>query len=218
MLLVSLLMFGCLDQVQPIQNYREARTIFWQSLYPDGGKTLYCGKAFKTNNRRGVNVEHVFPMAWATNGLNCGTRKQCRTHSDDFNRVEADLHNLYPAREDVNKQRASFRFGEVRGEPRRFGRECDFEINFRARVVEPSPDVRGEVARAMFYMAYTYKDKGLEIFPKQGRMLLKWHLADPPSALEKTRNDIIEKLQGRRNVFIDQPERLDELVANGYFF
>ena len=29
------------DQTQ-ISNYSTARDIFWEELYPDGGKTLYC--------------------------------------------------------------------------------------------------------------------------------------------------------------------------------
>lgn len=212
-----ILLAGCAGETGPISNYAEARSIFWRSVYPSGGETLYCKQGFQTSDRRGVNIEHVFPMSWVTNALNCGKRKQCRSNSELFNLIEADLHNLYPSRSDVNQQRSSFRFGEVRGEPRRFGSQCDFEVNHRARVVEPAPEVRGEVARAMFYMAYQYRDHRLEIFKKQARLLLQWHQEDPPSELEKRRNDVIEKLQGSRNLFIDQPERLEQLMEDDYF-
>ncbi len=210
--------FGCTSQVtNPIEDYKEARKIFWQSLYSKKGNTLYCQEPFRTSNKRGINIEHVFPMSWATNGLNCGTRKQCRARSPEFNQIEADLHNLYPSRVDVNKERSSFRFGEVRGERRIFGKSCDFEVDQKARSAEPTPSVRGEVARAMFYMADRYKARGLVLFEKQAKLMHEWHLADPPSQHEKERNNIIESLQGNRNRFIDEPQVLTDLYLNGYF-
>jgi len=203
---------------QKIKNYKDARQVFWQSLYPGRGNTLYCGASFISDQRQGINIEHVFPMSWAVNGLSCGTRKQCRINSAEFNRIEADLHNLYPSRSDVNQQRSSYRFGEVSGEKRYFGQACDFEVDNKRRVAEPAPNVRGDVARAMFYMANRYKEQGLVIFEKQAKMLYKWHQADVPSIDEKHRNDVIEKLQGNRNPFIDEPEKLNLLIENGYFF
>ncbi|WP_170131950.1 endonuclease I family protein [Arenicella xantha] len=199
------------------RNYDQARKVFWRNLYPRDGVTLYCQAPFETDERAGFNVEHVFPMSWATSGLKCGKRKQCRASSAWFNQIESDLHNLYPARSDVNQARSSYRFGEVKGEVRRYGETCDFEVDERARVAEPTPAVRGEVARAMFYMAFEYRDQGLMLFDKQAKLLQQWHRADPPSAAERRRNDIIEKLQGNRNPFIDRPEYLDELYRQGYF-
>lgn len=36
--------------------------------------------------------------------------------------------------------------------------------------------------------------------------LLSWHLADPATAEERTRNDVVYSWQGNRNPFIDRPE------------
>ena len=202
----------------PIENYADARRLFWKSLYSGKTTSLYCRKGFDSNDRKGFNVEHVFPMSWAINGLDCGTRKQCRERSTQFNVIEADMHNLYPARSDVNQQRSSYRFGIISGEKRAFGATCDFEVDKRARVVEPAPSVRGNVARAMFYMAQQYKSQGLIIFEKQAKLLYKWHLADLPDAAERKRNDTIESLQGNRNPFIDNPEELTKLMNSGFFF
>lgn len=202
---------------QALKDYDTARPLLWKKVYPKGGKTLYCQESFNSNKRQGYNVEHVFPMSWATNGLNCGKRKQCRAKSKEFNLIEADLHNLYPAREDVNKDRSSYRFGDVRGESRHYGKRCDFEVSQRARVAEPAPSQRGEVARAMFYMAYTYKNQGLVLFKKQADLLAKWHRADPPNNEERRRNKVIESIQGNRNIFIDQPSELDRLINAGVF-
>jgi deoxyribonuclease-1 len=187
-----------------IADYEEARLLFWNELYAKGGKTLYCGEPFsaRSKHRKGVNIEHVFPMGWVKNELNCGTRKQCRVESARFNRIEADLHNLYPSRVDVNDARSAYRFGDVPGEKRAFG-DCDFEADERKRVAEPRPASRGEIARAMFYMKEEY---GLTIFKKSGELLVKWHFQDQPSKHEKWRNDRIEQIQGTRNMFVDQPE------------
>jgi deoxyribonuclease-1 len=190
-------------QQSAIPDYETARSVFWRQLYADGGETLYCGVPFGQERQRGLNVEHVFPMSWVTKELDCGTRRECRRYSKQFNHIEADLHNLFPSRTDVNDDRGSFPFGMVKGEARRYG-QCDFEVHFKQRKVEPRPAVRGDIARAMFYMADSY---GFKIFKRQGQMLARWHQEDPPDAADRRRNDTIERLQGNRNLFIDQPNR-----------
>lgn len=190
-----------------IPDYETARGIFWYELYDRGGETLYCGRPFRAGERRELNIEHVYPMSWVTRELRCGDRNQCRGRSAAFNRIEADLHNLFPSETLTNDARGSFRFGVIPGESRRFG-ACDFEVDERARVAEPRPVSRGEIARAMFYMSQSY---GLKIFASSGRLFRQWHFEDPPTEEERRRNDRIEKLQGTRNPFVDQPERASEL-------
>jgi len=191
-----------------ISDYDHARALFWGRVYHYGGETLYCGERL-SRDTRGFNIEHVFPMSWVTRELGCGRRKQCRARSARFNRIEADLHNLFPVRHDINDARSSHRFGEIPGELRKFG-SCDFEVDERNRVVEPRPAARGEIARAMFYMRDTYS---LPIYRRQAEMLLRWHQADPPSAEERRRNDLIEQIQGNRNPYIDQPNLLTSRAA-----
>lgn len=199
-----------------IPDYQTARKIFWSKVYPGSAETLYCGDMMDSDDRTGFNVEHVFPMSWVTNALSCGTRAQCRSSSQQFNIIEGDLHNLYPARSTVNSARRSYRFGEVHGESRAFGQACDFEVNDRARVAEPRPAMRGEIARAMFYMAYQYRDQGLTIFARSGNILQQWHADDPPDEREKKRNLRISSLQGTANLFVEQPEILDQLILDEY--
>jgi deoxyribonuclease-1 len=193
--------FSLLAEQRRIPDYDAARSLFWRSLYNQGGETLYCGEKFG-DDRRGLNIEHVFPMSWVTRELRCGKRNQCRRRSERFNRIEADLHNLFPSRREINDARSSYRFAEIPGEVRRFG-SCDFEIDERQRTIEPRPASRGEIARAMFYMRDTYD---LPIFRRQTELLLRWHRNDPPSDEERRRNDLIEKIQGTRNIYIDVPE------------
>lgn len=179
-------------------NYLDTIPVFWRNLYPNGGQGLYCGESFKSRDRS-VNIEHVFPMSWATKDLRCGDRQQCRASSDRFNRIESDLHNLYPARKDLNKARGAHRYGFIKGE-NTVEKGCDFEIDYRARVAEPRPAVRGDIARAMLYMEQQH---GLTLHRKTKTLMQRWHRDDPPSAEERRRNDVIERLQGNRNPFID---------------
>ena len=177
--------------------YLETLPTFWRELYPAGGQGLYCGQDFGRRDRR-YNVEHVFPMAWVTRELRCGSRAQCRRNSPRFNRIEADMHNLFPARKDINKRRGAMAYAEIEGE-RWVEKGCDLEVDKRRRRVEPRPAVRGEIARAMLYMSERYQ---LELYPRQRKLLLRWHRDDPPLAAEKRRARRIERLQGNHNSWI----------------
>jgi deoxyribonuclease-1 len=194
-LLLLLPVIGCADQAP---RYLDTIPEFWRTLYPEGGEGLYCGERFARFDRD-YNIEHVYPMAWVTRELRCGDRQQCRRHSDRFNTIESDMHNMYPARKDLNKSRGSWPFRELKGE-RHIERGCDLEIDRRARAVEPRPEARGDIARAMLYMADQY---GLTLFERQRRDLERWHRQDPPSDFERRRNELIESAQGRRNHWID---------------
>jgi deoxyribonuclease-1 len=178
-------------------TYSEAQDVFWNDLYPGAFQELYCGK--QVLGRRQHNIEHVFPAFWMTKHFGCGSRKKCRRNSADFNRMEADLHNLYPTRTDVNHRRGSFPFGEVPGENWSFS-ACDFEE--QGGIVEPRPLSRGEIARAVLYMVDAY-DVQDAIKTKQLALMEAWDQADPPDAAERARNDAVERIQGNRNKFID---------------
>ncbi len=90
---------------------------------------------------------------------------------------------------------------------------------------------KGDVARAVLYMAIRYEggthpvtgqsEPDLEMTDDRSKIvitsaspaymglltdLLQWHLADPPDAAERARNEVIFSFQGNRNPFIDHPE------------
>lgn len=192
------LLFAPLSACAEPPNYLDTIPVFWRTLYADGGEGLYCGHSFAARDRA-YNVEHVFPMGWVSKSLGCGDRDRCRRTSARFNRIESDMHNLYPARKDINKARGAYAFREIPGE-RWIEPGCDFEIDHRARAVEPRPAARGNIARAMLYMADRYE---LELFERQRRMLLEWHAADPVDDEERRRNRLIAKVQGNANHWIE---------------
>ena len=179
-----------------------------------------CGLRARKNETRSDRVEweHVVPASWfgskrtcwkAGHAL-CGSRKgrpvkgrSCCLKpgvDPDFQAAHNDPHNLFPAGGEVNGDRLNHPYGAVNGEPRAYG-DCDFEVGGRPRVAEPPARVRGEIARAMLYMAERY---GADVRMTQSK-LLAWHHADPPEAWERARAQRIETATGLRNRFIGTP-------------
>ena len=139
-----LLLFGCSVQAAEqtlFDDYFEVLPIFWREVYGQGGDTLYCEISFGPRAGRNINIEHVYPMSWVMRTLNCSSRDQCRRTSRRFNRIESDMHNLYPSLQEINRIRGSYPFGMVKGEARRYGK-CDFELDRKKRLVEPMPASR----------------------------------------------------------------------------
>ena len=204
LLVLLILLFGThsfADQTV-IDNFNRSKTVFWNNLYPTGGHTLYCNQPFA--GHAGLDVEHVYAASWMGQHLGCGNRTQCRqhtTHSTRFNHMEADLHNLYPAMAGLNRTRSNNTFGEIPGEARSL-LACDFESDNATDVTEPRPGARGDIARAIFYMHQEY---GLPIDANLLPLLQQWNNTDLPDTYEIWRNDAINRLQGTRNLFIDNP-------------
>ena len=187
-----------------------ASDIFWNSLYGDGGWTLYCGYQFHKPNvsvdGKALTIEHIYPTGKMFKALNCNSRNQCYVSKNRlFAEMEADMHNLYPIMLDLSNAFYDSEYGEIEGENWRID-GCDYER--KNGIVEPRPLARGNIARAMFYMHTTYN---LPIEKETLEVLKKWNHDDPPSHQEKIRNSKIELIQGNRNPYIDKPELADKL-------
>ncbi|KQZ75289.1 ribonuclease [Nocardioides sp. Root151] len=127
-----------------------------------------------------------------------------------------DIHHLRPTDVSVNSIRGNKDFDNGGGAVS----ECS-DCATDADSFEPSDAVKGDVARMILYMSIRYEGgdgfANLEpndlvnngANPYMGRLsvLLQWNAADPPSAFEKHRNDVIfDQFQHNRNPFIDHPE------------
>ena len=189
-----------------------ATDTFWNRLYAGGGWSLYCGYRFDQagNSPAGfsIGIDHVYETEWMLDYLKCETRSQCYSEKqDEFIVMESDLHNLYPAWTELTVYRYGRQFGEIKGEDWRFD-SCDFE--WGSGIVEPRPLSRGNIARAIFYM---YTKYNLPVSPGLFETLKDWNRQDPPSEQEQVRNDRIEKIQGTRNPYIDNPDLADSLIT-----
>jgi deoxyribonuclease I len=211
------------DGQTEIPNYATASSkFFYQKLYPQGGFTLYCGAWFAVEVKKGgkfikspgLNIEHIYPANWMLKHAGCGdmNRTQCQASGNvAFNHMEADLHNLYPSTSFANGKRSNHTFDIIKKENWVF-EDCDFEFHkdkdTKKKTVEPRPQARGNIARAIMYMHWAY---GLPVEVSLRKRLMEWNTDDPVSDREKWRNKRIKKIQGNRNPFIDDPSKAASL-------
>lgn len=152
-------------------------------------------------NQGDWNREHLWPRAY-------GVRRSSPANTD--------LHHIRASDVRINGKRGHLYFDKTEGEDF-LGKRYSSDPNSW----EPPNEVKGDIARAMFYMAVRYEgneagsiDLELSNVPDltkgvHGKLstLLRWHKTDPVSDEERTRNDKIHRsYQGNRNPFIDHPE------------
>jgi endonuclease I len=169
---------------------------------------LYWGSSVGEYSR-----EHMLPQSWM---LTVGG-----TTSDQD---RADYHNLLPVNHaNANSKRSNYPYGIVQNASYQY-LQGKLGTNSQGNTVyEPRDDIKGDVARAQFYMMVCYNGNGgtwaypsmPTLGPQQNQDLLKtWHIQDPPDAFEITRHEYIYSLQNNRNPFIDFPEWVDCINFN----
>ncbi len=146
------------------------------------------------------NREHV----WAkSHGFN-----------DEKYTAYADAHHLRASEKTINSSRNNSYFDEVTNPT---GTD-EYGNRWTGSVFEPRDEVKGDVARILFYMVTRYHDSELTLTldntgnygnePTLGMLdtLVKWHYEDPVSETEIKRNEVVYQYQGNRNPYIDHPE------------
>ncbi|GAB5417007.1 MAG: endonuclease I family protein [Crocinitomicaceae bacterium] len=167
------------------------------------------------NNGNGWNREHV----WAKSHGDFGTAIGPGT----------DVHALRPCDISVNSARSNRWFAECSTEYIDSDGATGSYSSSSEWVWKPREEVKGDVARMIFYMATRYEGENGEpdlqvidyipsnnnsTLPYHARLydLLQWHLDDPVSDWEVNRNDIIYYgYQNNRNPFIDHPEFVTQI-------
>jgi len=153
-----------------------------------------------------VNAEHVFPQS-----KGAGTEPR-----------RSDIHNLYPARVQVNSARGNLPFGESPNAQTDIwyrdastqstvpGSEIDaYSERLGQSLWEPREGREGDVARSVFYFYTVYRDAAdAAFFESMQAELLDWHQSDPVTAAERDRSQAIAVEQGNENPFV-----LDETLA-----
>lgn len=163
---------------------------------------LYTGWSVTDAGYPTWNREHT----WAKSHGDFDTSAPCGT----------DVHHLRPTDCDVNSARGNKDFDNG-GTQHSVATGCYYDSDSW----EPRDEVKGDVARMIFYMATRYEGENGELDltvvdevntspqPEHGKLstLLAWNLQDAPDEFEMTRNDrIYENWQGNRNPFIDNPQ------------
>lgn len=158
----------------------------------------------------GWNREHLWPNSYGI---------------DSRGPAYSDIHALRPCDSNVNSSRGNKHFDESDPESRYYKFPshpeailCSSDNNSWS----PPESLKGDIARAMFYMDIRYEGKSgepdleltddlTEITSSNSKMgslktLLIWHILDPVSEEEKIRNDRVYEKQNNRNPFIDHPQ------------
>lgn len=176
---------------------------------------IYTGESFPSAKRdtgTGDNLvwnrEHCWPKS--------------RGFPSDFFPAYTDIHHLRPASRPVNSDRGTKIYDNGGS-----AHSLAMDVNYDSDSWEAPDDVKGDLARQMFYMVVRYEDSDfdgvdLELTDNQsliqsqsggtayfGRLstLIEWHLGDPVSDSERLRNNrIYSNWQNNRNPFIDYPE------------
>ena len=126
-----------------------------------------------------------------------------------------DVHNLKPSAASVNQDKSNLDFDNG-------GTQHDVATGcyYTDSTWEARDEVKGDIARIIFYMATRYEGENGELdlevvdrvntfpLPEHGKLstLLEWNLQDPPDEFERNRNNVIFSFQKNRNPFIDNPE------------
>ena len=187
------------------RQYATSRTEYWKYISPGNNETLYSGENTPRFSNTGDNLqlEHGYPMSWVREDINkqFGTnldRAEFNKHSARFNEIEADMHNLSPARGGLNKVRGSMMYGDIEGDFA-FDDGGNIELDARNQVVEPREGTQGALARQTLYMADKYD---LPLPAEQKTLMEKWNKEYPANEEERLKNHMIERMQGNRNKFI----------------
>jgi len=201
-------------------SYSSSKTCFKESdadpSTPGNVILVYTGRSqdasdFGSGGNQ-LNREHV----WAKSHGGFGTEPP----------MGSDYHNLKPADASVNIDRSNLDFdnGGV-SHPEATG--CSYDNDSW----EPRDEVKGDVARIIFYMATRYEGENGEAdlkvvdhvntYPnaEHGKLsvLLDWNMQDPPDDFERNRNNVIFGWQHNRNPFIDNPEYANLIWNNASY-
>ncbi|MBS9768001.1 MAG: endonuclease [Flavobacteriaceae bacterium] len=139
-----------------------------------------------SHSKQTFNTEHIYPKS----------KLQAGDDTNNDGRADAitDLHHLRSCDARVNSRRSNYPFTDGKG-----------ACHLTKRSWYPGDQWKGDVARMVMYVNLRYDEPFKDVSTDGIRLLLKWNVEDPVSKFEEHRNNLIEKAQGNRNPFIDNP-------------
>jgi endonuclease I len=180
-------------------------------------RSSYPKSQFISTTPGGWNREHCWPNSYGI---------------DDGGPDYSDLFNLRACGEPSNSDRANLYYDESTPSAPGYQQPAGPTTPVASQDFdswEPPLEVKGDLARAMFYMDIRYEggtgEPDLAITENvslistsaayMGRLstLLIWHFLDPVSPAERTRLEGTYGYQGNRNPFVDHPEWVEQIYG-----
>ena len=161
------------------------------------------------------------------NGMNCEHLWPQSQYVGD-SPMKSDMHTLRPCKSNVNSSRGNNPYNEIND----FLTLTWFWLDYASNIIpannineysessstafEPREEVKGDVARAMFYFYTIYEDiADDDFFNIQKEALYQWHIQDPIEESEVSRTWAIASYQNN----IPNPFILDDtLIYRAYFY
>ena len=161
-----------------------------------GNQNLWAG----SSTGSGWNREHVWPKSLGG--------------KDDKDRTGgADLHHIRPVDGTINSTRNNRLYNYVTNGNTATGGSYTNGVKggtYNTDYFEPYDNVKGDVARICLYVMVRWgSDWGASNITNvfySIDVLLEWCELDPVDTWEMGRNEVVQDIQGNRNVFIDYPE------------
>ncbi len=178
---------------------KRAKRIEWEHIVP-AARFGHTFEAWKSARTWGCDVPSWLRKILFIKCRKISGRRNARNKSKEFRFMESDMYNLVPAIGLINQKRSNLPYGDVKGEYRRFGR-CDFEIG--GGKAEPSPRIRGDIARTYLYMNYAYPTR-VKLSYMEKERFKAWSESDPVDEWECKRCQLIEYFQGNVNPIVKQ--------------
>ena len=166
----------------------------------DGSVSLiYTSYSATMDQWNGWNREHIWPQSLGGDNTRGGG---------------ADLHHIRPSDQGVNSSRGNKKYGEVgNNASEKYGSKPAVGVlggTYNSTYFEPLDNVKGDVARICLYVYVRWNsDWGASSITSVFQsvdVLLEWCELDPVDTWEMGRNEVVQDIQGNRNVFIDYPE------------
>ena len=164
----------------------------------NGTKLVTLYTSYTTAYTGSINREHVWPKSlggYKTSGPG------------------ADLHHIRPTESTPNSNRGNLRYGNMNGGGKlSSGNASGLDAGHYGTYFEPLDFAKGDVARICLYMYVRYGGESqytcssITTVFQSVDVLLEWMELDPVDTWEMGRNEVIQNIQGNRNVFIDYPE------------
>ncbi|MCP5499782.1 MAG: endonuclease [Leptospiraceae bacterium] len=188
---------------------------FYEDKRVDPEECGYVPKKSSNKRSRNIEWEHVVAAEnfgrsfkeWREGHPNCVSKekpykgRRCASKvSEEFRRMEADMHNLHPAIGELNQYRSNYMYNMIPGEEREFGK-CDFEV--KGKIAEPMPSIYGNIARTFMYMDKAYPRRGI-ISGSNRKLFEAWNRMDPVDKWECERARLIKEIQGNENSIVEE--------------